>query len=80
VFLEEALRIIREGGLPAYEEALTREAYGELRLRSHDPDRALSELGAAAAVYRQIGMVGAARRLEETIGRHVAASENGETT
>lgn len=78
VFLEEALRIIRERGLPPYEEARTRESYGDLRLTSGDVGRGLGELGAAATIYRSIGMLDAARRLEERIGRHAADDENGD--
>ena len=37
--------------------------------------------GAAATIYRHIGMVDAARRLEEMIGRHAwTASRHGEET
>ena len=70
VFLEQALELIRERELPSYEEALTQEAYGDLRVAQGDLDRGLSQLRAAAEIYRRIGMGETATRLLETVLRH----------
>jgi tetratricopeptide (TPR) repeat protein len=63
VLLEQALALIRERGLPPYEEALTREAYGDLRLDEGDIARGFAQLEAAAGIYAALGMSGASGRL-----------------
>jgi hypothetical protein len=63
VFLEEALELIREEGLPPFEEALTREAYGELRIAEGDRDRGKFDLAAAARLFESLGIEGEAERL-----------------
>jgi tetratricopeptide (TPR) repeat protein len=63
VFLEQALRIIRENDLPDYEEALTREAYGNLRVSEGNPEQGLPQLRRAGELYRAIGMEAAAERV-----------------
>lgn len=55
VLLERALELIREGRLPAYEEALTREAYGRLRLAQGDEARGRAEMDRAAEIYSRLG-------------------------
>jgi hypothetical protein len=63
VFLEEALELIREEGLPPFEEALTREAYGDLRLAQGDLERGRLELAAAERLFAVLGIEGEAERL-----------------
>ena len=70
VFLEQALDLIRERNLPGYEEALTREAYGNLQIAEGDLNRGLSQLEAAAEIYQRIGMEEAAGGLIDTVRRH----------
>jgi tetratricopeptide (TPR) repeat protein len=65
VILEQALALITERALPPFEEALTREAYGELRVEGGDPSRGIHELRTAAGIYRRLGMHDTARRLLE---------------
>ncbi len=70
VFLEQALDLIRERGLPSYEEALTHEAYGDLRLAEGDVSRGLPQLREAAEIFDRIGMDEAAARILQTVARH----------
>ena len=70
IFLKQAFSLIRERELTSYEKALTREAYGDLRVAQGDLDRGLPQLRTAAEIYRRIGMGETATRLLETVLRH----------
>jgi tetratricopeptide (TPR) repeat protein len=67
VFLEEALDLIREASLPPLEEALTREAYGELRIAEGDPSRGAAELRSALRIFRELGTEVEASRVEDRL-------------
>lgn len=67
VVLDRALELIREKGLPAFEEAQTREALGTLRLEEGNPALGLAELRAAARIYEELGMGPATTRLNELV-------------
>jgi tetratricopeptide (TPR) repeat protein len=70
VLLERALQLIAERGLPAYEEAVTREALGALRLGQGESGLGVSELRAAESIYRRLGAARAAERVAEVIRGH----------
>jgi tetratricopeptide (TPR) repeat protein len=70
VVLNRALDLIREKGLPAYEEAQTREALGTLRLEDGDPALGLAELVVAARIYDALGMGPATSRVNDLLRRH----------
>jgi tetratricopeptide (TPR) repeat protein len=55
VLFERALQIGRERGLPALEEAITLQAYGEA-FRDIDPERSQELGGRAMALYRELGL------------------------
>jgi len=55
VFLEQALSLIRDRGLPPFEEALTLEALGELHIAEGEALRGAIELEQAESIYRSIG-------------------------
>jgi tetratricopeptide (TPR) repeat protein len=74
VFLEQALELIRERGLPSYEEALTREAYGNLRISEGDLDRGLPQLREASALFESIGMDERAATLLEAVSERGGSS------
>ena len=78
VFLEQALDLIQERALPSYEEALTRETYGDLRLAESDVARGLSQLSAAVRIYERIGMNEAAARIRGTMERYEGGVQNGD--
>ncbi|NIP60255.1 MAG: hypothetical protein GWM92_18055 [Gemmatimonadetes bacterium] len=56
VLLERALRLIEDHDLPAFEEGLTLEAYGGLRLERGDREAGISALERAARIYVDLGM------------------------
>lgn len=56
VFFERALAIIEERGLPAYERALTLEAYGDSRMRSGEEQAARGLYDEALRIYGELGM------------------------
>jgi len=68
VFLEQGLALIRDRGLPGYEEALTLEALGELHMAEGESERGEGELERAAEIYREIGMAAESERLRNTGG------------
>jgi len=72
VFLEVALELIREEGLPPFEEALTREAYGELRISEGDLERGRAELSTAQRLFASLGIESEAARL----GARIAEGED----
>jgi tetratricopeptide (TPR) repeat protein len=74
VFLEEALELIREEGLPPFEEALTRRAYGELRLAEGDPERGRLELAESARLFESLGMENEAGEIFTQLAREEDAS------
>lgn len=65
LFLERALSVVQERGLPAYERALTLHAYGDARLRSGEGLAARGLYGEALRIYEELGMSGRARALGE---------------
>ncbi len=67
VLLEQALNLIRERDLPPFEEALTREAYGDLRIAEGDVGRGVSELRAAARIFDSLGIRESAERLLQRV-------------
>ena len=79
VLLERALQLIAERGLPAYEEAVTREELGGIRLEQGDLARGLGELEAAERIYAALGASTAAARVRDRISRRGEASETGGT-
>ena len=70
VILDRALALIHERGLPAYEEAQTREALGILRLEEGNPALGRAELTAAARIYEELGMGSAKGRLDDLVRQH----------
>jgi len=56
VLLERALRLIEDHELPAFEEGVTLEAYGELRLERGDHEAGIAALERAARIYVDLGM------------------------
>ncbi len=54
VLLERALTLVRNHGLPPYEEALTLEAYGKLRTRSGEEQVGREALERAMEIYRTL--------------------------
>ena len=79
VFLERALDLIREQGLTSYEEALTLEAYGNLRFAEGDPERGEPQLRAAADIYRRIGRTEAANEILARVSRHPGGAKEDQT-
>jgi tetratricopeptide (TPR) repeat protein len=70
VLLERALDLIARRGLPEYEEAVTREALGALRLQQGETALGLTELTTSAAIYERLGARQAWTRVQETIRSH----------
>ena len=56
VFFERALEIVEERGLPALEEAVTLQAYGEMEAGLGDGERARELKSRARARYRELGI------------------------
>jgi tetratricopeptide (TPR) repeat protein len=67
VLLDRALHLIESRRLPVYEEAVTREELGTLRLAQGEHALGLTELRGAATVYERLGAERAARRVREAI-------------
>jgi tetratricopeptide (TPR) repeat protein len=78
VLLERALQLIDERRLPDYEEAVTREALGELRLEQGERELGFGELAAAAEIYGRVGAKEAAGRVRERIRAERPANHPGE--
>jgi tetratricopeptide (TPR) repeat protein len=79
VLLERALGLIGERGLPAYEEAVTREALGGLRVEQGELALGLSELANAATIYDRVGAEEASRRVREAIRARGGRPPSGPT-
>jgi len=67
VLLDRALDVIRDHGLPGFEEALTREAGAALRRAGGEDLRAIGELERAQLLFGEIGMQDAVQRIEQSL-------------
>lgn len=78
VLLDRALRVIEDHGLPEFEEALTLEAYGDLRMERDETGAAASALERAARIYGELGMDerGAEVRRRARAARRAESGEN----
>jgi tetratricopeptide (TPR) repeat protein len=76
VLLERALQLIGERGLPVYEEAVTREALGELRMGEGEVALGLGELTGAAELYERVGAQRSAEHVRALMAR--SGSTRGE--
>lgn len=78
VFHERALALIRERRLPAYQRALTLEAYAGAREAGGEPESAAGLLREALRIHRVLEMTLHARRVEERLAALGAAIEEPE--
>jgi len=86
VLLDRALDVIRDHGLPGFEEALTLEAGAALRRDGGEDLRAIGELERARQLFDEIGMQDAVQRIEQSLAalrpdpdRPVTEDEGGGT-
>lgn len=79
VFHERALALIRERRLPAYQQALTLEAYAGARLAIGEEETGVALLREALRIHRALEMTRHARRVEERLAALGAAIHDSDT-
>jgi tetratricopeptide (TPR) repeat protein len=79
VFFERSLEIIAERELPAFERAMTLEAYGRFDLNRDEVESGRARLAESARVYGAIGCTPAAERVQAVLDALDAEEDPGHT-